>query len=52
MDLLINEGTDVTLSSGKNLQDGIKSIESIPGYKENIMNNGVYAIHIKFNNIC
>lgn len=46
--LLINEGTDRTLSSGKNLEDGIISIESIPGYKEAISVNGVYAITIKY----
>lgn len=43
-ELLTTEGVSHTLSSGKNLEDGIKSIESIPGYKEVIDTNGVFAI--------
>ena len=43
-ELLINEGVDHTLSSGGDLENGIRSIESIPGYKEAIDSNGVFAI--------
>lgn len=45
-DLLLAEGINNTLSSGKNLEDGIKSIESISDYKEQIEKNGVFAIQI------
>ncbi len=43
-ELLTNEDINKTLSSGKNLEDGIKSIESISDYKEQIAKNGVFAI--------
>lgn len=43
-ELLINEGTAQTLSSGNDLEGGIKSIESIPGYKRAIAENGVFAV--------
>jgi ASC-1-like (ASCH) protein len=33
-DLLLTEGIEPTLSSGKSLEDGITSIESISGYKQ------------------
>ncbi len=45
--LLESEGTLKTLSSGGNIEQGIKSINSIPGYEESIKLNGVYAIEIK-----
>lgn len=45
-DLLEKCGVDKTLSSGKNLEDGIVSIESIPGYTERIQQYGVYAIEV------
>lgn len=46
--LLLAEGTEQTLSSGKNLEDGIKSIESISDYKEQIAKNGVFAIALLY----
>ena len=46
-DLLVTEGIERTLSSGKDLEDGIKSIESISDYKEQIARNGVLAIVLK-----
>ena len=45
-ELLTLEGTRYTLSSTNNFEEGIKSINSINGYKEAIQVNGVYAIHI------
>ncbi len=45
--LLTIEGTQYTLSSTNNYNEGVKSIKSIDGYKEAIMKNGVYAIHIE-----
>lgn len=46
--LLTLEGTKYTLSSTNNYEDGIKSINSLNGYKESIKENGVYAIHIEY----
>jgi len=46
-ELLMAEGCPNTLSSGKNLEDGIISIESIPTYKELIAKNGVFALKLK-----
>ena len=46
--LLMLEGTRYTLSSTDDYEEGIKSINNIPGYKEAIINNGVYAIHIEY----
>lgn len=46
--LLMLEGTRYTLSSTDDYEKGIKSINSINGYKEAIKCNGVYAIHIKY----
>jgi len=46
-DLLLAEGTEFTLSSTKNIEEGIKSIESIDNYKELIAKNGVFAIKLK-----
>ena len=43
-DLLMQEDINQTLSSGRNLEEGIKSIESISDYKEQIAKNGVFAI--------
>ena len=45
-ELLKLEGTRYTLSSTNDFNEGIKSINSINGYKEAIRVNGVYAIHI------
>lgn len=47
-ELLIQEGTRYTLSSTNNFNKGIKSINSLDGYKESIKINGIYAIHIKY----
>ena len=47
-ELLTLEGTRYTLSSTNDFNDGVKSINSINGYKEAIPQNGVYAIHIKY----
>jgi ASC-1-like (ASCH) protein len=46
-ELLVQEGTKRTLSSTNNIEKGITSIESIPGYKERIAKNGVFAIEMK-----
>lgn len=45
--LLNYEGTEYTLSSTNDFDEGVKSINSITGYKEGIAKNGVYAIHIE-----
>lgn len=45
--LLMLEGTRYTLSSTNDYEEGIKSINSINGYKDAIKCNGVYAIHIE-----
>lgn len=42
------EGTRYTLSSTNDYEEGIKSINSINGYKAAIECNGVYAIHIEY----
>lgn len=44
--LLTLEGTRYALSSTNDFNEGIKSINSINGYKDAIKVNGVYAIHI------
>ena len=44
--LLMLEGTKFTLSSTNDLEEGIKSIESINGYKDLIAAHGVFAIEI------
>lgn len=46
-ELLMLEGTRYTLSSTNDYNEGIKSINSLEGYKEAIIVNGIYAIHIK-----
>lgn len=47
-ELLIQEGTRYTLSSTNDYNKGIKSINSLDGYKEAIKVNGIFAIHIKY----
>ncbi len=47
-ELLIMEGTRYTLSSTNDFNEGVKSINSLNGYKEAIPINGVYAIHLKY----
>ncbi|MFH1316556.1 MAG: ASCH domain-containing protein [Candidatus Woesearchaeota archaeon] len=46
-ELLESEGTEHTLSSTDNVEEGIKSVESIGNYKELIAKNGVFAIKLK-----
>ena len=46
-ELLKREGTERTLSSTNDIEEGIKSIESIGNYKELIAKNGVFAIKLK-----
>lgn len=45
-ELLTMEGTRYTLSSTDDYNEGIKSINSLNGYKTAIEINGIYAIHI------
>lgn len=45
-ELLVLEGTKYTLSSTDDFNEGVKSINSLSGYREAIKVNGVYAIHI------
>ena len=47
-ELLTIEVTKYTLSSTDNYEEGIKSINSLNGYKEAIPVNGVYAIHLEY----
>lgn len=46
-ELLTIEGTEYTLSSTNDFTEGVKSINSIPGYTEGMKKNGVYAIHLQ-----
>lgn len=46
-ELLESEGTEHTLSSTNNIEEGIRSVESIGNYKELIAKNGVFAIKLK-----
>lgn len=46
-ELLMIEGTKYTLSSTKDFQTGVKSINSFKNYTQGIKENGIYAIHIK-----
>lgn len=45
-ELLEKEGTQYTLSSTNNLEEGIIAVESISNYKELILKNGVFAIEL------
>ena len=45
-ELLEAEGVAKTLSSTNDLEKGIESIHSIPGYVKRIKNGGVYAIEL------
>jgi len=47
-DLLETEGTQNSLSSTNDIEEGIKSIESIGDYKKLISKNGVFAIKLKY----
>ncbi len=46
-ELLEVEGTEHTLSSTNDIEEGIRSVESIADYKELISKNGVFAIKLK-----
>ena len=46
-ELLEAEGTEHALSSTNDIEEGIKAVESIGGYKELISKNGVFAIELK-----
>lgn len=46
-ELLTMEGTRYTLSSTNDFNEGVKSINSLDGYKGAIKKNGVYAIHLE-----
>ena len=46
-ELLETEGTQHSLSSTNDIDEGIKPIESIDNYKELISKNGVFAIKIR-----
>jgi len=46
-ELLESEGTEHSLSSTNNIEEGIKSVESIGNYRELIAKNGVFAIKLK-----
>jgi len=45
--MLEAEGTENVLSSGLDVEGGIKSYNSLEGYEENIKKFGIYAIGIK-----
>ena len=45
--MLEAEGTKNVLSSGLNVEGGIKSYNSLEGYKERIKKFGIYAIGVK-----
>ena len=47
-ELLETEGPQHSLSSTNDIEEGIRSIESISNYKEFIAKNGVFAIKIKY----
>jgi ASC-1-like (ASCH) protein/NTP pyrophosphatase (non-canonical NTP hydrolase) len=44
--LLKAEDTEETLSSTNDIEEGIESIHSIPGYESYIQDNGVFAVHV------
>lgn len=45
--MLEKEGTENVLSSGKNIDEGIKSYHSLGNYEERIKQFGIYAIGIE-----
>lgn len=45
--MLEAEGTRNVLSSGGNIEEGIKSYNSLEGYEERIKKYGIYAIGVK-----
>ena len=48
--MLESEGTKNVLSSGLDIEGGIKSYNSLDGYEERIKKFGIYAIGVKFFN--
>lgn len=46
-DMLEFEGTKNVLSSGGNIEEGIKSYNNLDGYEERIKKYGIYAIGVK-----
>ena len=44
---LKQKGVDNVLSSKGNIEDGIKSYNSLEGYEERIKKYGIYAIGVK-----
>lgn len=49
-EMLLSEDVENVLSSEpKNIEHGIESFNSLNGYKEGIIKNGIYAIGIKSN---
>jgi ASC-1-like (ASCH) protein len=44
--MLKSEGVENVLSSGGNIEQGIKSYHSLEGYKEGVKKFGIYAIEI------
>ena len=46
-ELLVAEGVENTLSSGGDLESGIKSIEAITDYKKVIAEKGVFAFKVR-----
>lgn len=47
-ELLTIEGTEYTLSSTNDFDEGVKSINSFDGYTEGMKKNGVFAIHLEY----
>lgn len=45
--MLETEGVENVLSSGGNIEDGIKSYNSLNGYEERIKKYGIYAIGVE-----
>ena len=46
-EMLETEGTKNVLSSGLDIEGGIKSYNSLDGYEEGIKKHGIYAIGVK-----
>lgn len=46
-ELLLVEGTEYTLSSTNDFNEGVKSLKSFPGYVEGIVKNGIFCIRIE-----
>lgn len=46
-ELLLVEGTEYTLSSTNDYNEGVKSLQRFPGYPEGIAKNGIFCIRIE-----